>query len=471
MLSARLRFAAALALAVTVLRAQDDGGPSRRHSHGPTGAFKLTVPDEPCDIILGRPERTSMSLSVLAYHDLEGFLSYEPAQGGPATALPPRQFPAGYTAVITLAGLAPDQAYRFHFHLRSPADHGDFHGGPEGAFHTARPPGHPFVFTLTADAHLDEHTSSAVYLRTLANIAEEKPDFHIDLGNLFMTDKHPSRAEAAKQYLAERFYLSRIGTVAPVMLALGTHDGESARDDDGTAQCLATWAALQRTTYFPNPIPDLFYSGNASPLRYVGAPQNYYAWEWGDALIVVLDPFRYSRKQRGSDPGWDWTLGADQYRWLEHTLAQSKSAFKFVVIHNLLSGDQASRAGVEIAPFNEWGGRNRDGTDGFRAHRPDFPLPVHALLLRNHVTAVLKAHDNFYARQELDGIAYVMVPQPSFAGDDRVRDLTNYGYKRGVFFGNSGHVRVEVASGQARISYVKSSAGGTVVDSVVLHPR
>ena len=88
-------------------------------------------------------------------------------------------------------------------------------------FHTARPAGSPFIFTLTADSHLDEHTSPEVYLRTLANIRADKPDFHIDLGNLFMTDKHASRDEAARQYLAQR-YLSRADRLfRPGLLALG----------------------------------------------------------------------------------------------------------------------------------------------------------------------------------------------------------------------------------------------------------
>ena len=142
--------------------------------------------------------------------------------------------------------------------------------------------------------------------------------------------------------------------------------------------------------------------------------------------------------------------GDAQYLWLKQTLEQSRAKFKFVFIHNLLSGDQASRGGVEIAAFNEWGGRNLDGTDGFKQHRPGWDAPVHQLLVRNHVSAVFKAHDNFYARQELDGIVYQMIPQPSFAGNDRIRDLEAYGYRRGKFLGNSGHVRVTVSPDQVK---------------------
>jgi hypothetical protein len=171
---------------------------------------------------------------------------------------------------------------------------------------------------------------------------------------------------------------------------------------------------------------------------------------------VVLDPFSYSIPQRGGGDGWGWSLGFEQYRWLERTLEQSPAKMKFVFIHNLLRGDQASRGGVEFAAFNEWGGRNMDGTDGFKEHRPGWTMPVHQLLVRRHVAAVFKAHDNFFARQELDGIVYQMIPQPSFAGNDRVRDLENYGYKAGTFLGNSGHVRVTVSPDQAKVDYIRS---------------
>ena len=76
--------------------------------------------------------------------------------------------------------------------------------------------------------------------------------------------------------------------------------------------------------------------------------------------------------------------------------------------------------------------------------------------MRNRIAAVFKAHDNFYARQELDGVLYLMVPQPSFAGNDRIRDLEAYGYKQGTFLGNSGHVRVTVAPDKVTVEYIRS---------------
>ena len=246
------------------------------------------------------------------------------------------------------------------------------------------------------------------------------------------------------------------------------HDGESSRYDDGSSNSLAVWSNAIRKKYFPNPVPDSFYTGDSIAKAPAGLLGNYFAWTWGDALFVVLDPYRYSLRQRGGGDGWGWSLGRDQYDWLAKTLTGSNAKYKFIFIHNLLAGDSASRGGVEIAGFNEWGGKNPDGAEGFTQNRPGWLMPVHQLLLRHHVTAVFKAHDNFYARQELDGILYLMVPQPSFAGNDRIRDLQSYGYKQGTFLGNSGHVRVTVSPARVIVDYVKSSPGGSVADRYVV---
>jgi len=441
-----------------------EAGAARGH-RSPTGTnyFNVAVPPHDCDFILARPTRNSVTLSALAYRDMEGFVTYGTQPGICTNQTAPRQLQAGAPAEFVIAPLLPDTKYFCQFHSRPPGAT-PFTNHLEFSFHTARFPGSTFTFTMTADAHLDEHTSAEVYAQSLANIRADQPDFHLDLGNLFMTDKHAVRDEAARQYLAQRFYLGQIG--APLLLALGVHDGESSRYDDGSPDSLAVWSNLRRKRYFPNPVPSGFYTGDVMPKPPSGLLENYYAWEWGDALFVVLDPYRYSHRQRnGSGDGWGWSLGRPQYNWLAKTLADSHAKFKFVCLHNLLCGDQASRGGVEIAGFNEWGGKNLDGTEGFAQHRPGWPMPVHQLLLHNHVTAVFKAHDNFYARQELDGMLYLMVPQPSFAGNDRIWDLQNYGYKQGTFIGNSGHVRVRVSPEKAVVEYVKSSPERFIADT------
>jgi hypothetical protein len=40
-------------------------------------------------------------------------------------------------------------------------------------------------------------------------------------------------------------------------------------------------------------------------------------------------------------------------------------------------------------------------------------MPIHQLLVRNKVAAVFHGHDHLFAKQDLDGIVYQEVPQPS----------------------------------------------------------
>ena len=442
--------------------------PKSNHSHrAPSGTnyFNVEVPAHDLDIILARPEDRSLAVSVQAHRVMAGSIVYGTQREAMTNQTARMDLPIGEPALFTLNKLSPNTQYYGEF--REDNNCGSKNTVTAFQFHTARAPGRTFTFTMTADVHLDEHTSAHVYEQTLANIRADAPDFHIDLGNLFMTDKHATRDEAWRQYLAQRFHLGQLG--CPLFLALGVHDGEASRYDDGSPNSLAVQSNAARKKYFPNPEQDAFYSGDATRHAQSGLLENYYAWTWGDALFEVLDPYRYSLRSGGrNSDGWAWSLGREQYEWLAHTLATSQAKYKFIFIHNLLAGDQASRGGVEIAGFNEWGGKNLDGTEGFAQHRPGWPMPVHQLLLKNRVTAVFRAHDNFYARQELDGLTYIMIPQPSFAGDDRIRDLQNYGYKQGVFRGNSGHVRVKVSPEKVAVEYVKSSPKNSIADSQAL---
>lgn len=300
----------------------------------------------------------------------------------------------------------------------------------------------PLVFTITADSHLDDHTELAFYQRTLKHAAADKPAFHIDLGDTFMSEKHTNRINAAQQYVDQQRYFALLG--APVHLVIGNHDGECGRYLDGTTNNLAVWSRAMRMKYFPEPLaPD---------------GRNYYAWETNDALFIALDPFWFSPRARRNDDNWFRTLGKEQYDWLKHTLETSQAKFKLVFIHHLVGGaDRQGRGGVEVAPFYEWGGKNADGTDGFAAHRPGWAMPIHQLLVTNHVNAVFHGHDHLYVKQELDSIVYQEVPQP---GDPRgsTRSAAEYGYKSGVMLGSSGYLRVTVGTESAKVEYIKTSS-------------
>lgn len=453
--------AAALAVALLAVGNAQQQRPRQDRGQRPDGGrrtqdngeARTDVPAHPWDLILGRPTNNSITASVLAYQSLEGFIEYE--TGKTKNKTPLRQFNVDEPVEIQLSGLKADAQYSYRFHTRAKSSD-QFTASAPYAFHTARPSGAAFTFTVQSDSHLDYNTSPELYARTLANALTDKPDFHFELGDTFMTDKYANYQDAAKQYLAQRYYFGLLCHSAPLFFALGNHDGERGRSLNGTANNMTVWSATMRKRYLPNPQPDAFYSGNATPQPFVGQLQDYYSWEWGDALFVVLDPFWFT-KDRGNDDNWARTLGEEQYQWLRKTLSDSKAKFKFVFLHHLVGGiDRSARGGIAAAKLYEWGGKNADGTDGFKTHRPGWELPIHQLLVKHKVSAVFHGHDHLFAKEELDGIVYQEVPQPGHPRYDTPRNAAEYGYTSGEIQGSAGHLRVTVAKDKAKVDYVRS---------------
>ena len=355
---------------------------------------------------------------------------------------------------ILLERLAPDTRYVYELRDAASKQRVLPDDGP-GAFRTARAAGRPFTFTVQADSHLDEACSPELYRRTLANALADAPDFHVDLGDTFMTEKHATRESAERQYLSQRYHLGLIGRSAPIFLVLGNHDGEARGPREANGE-LALWSLGMRKRFFPNPEPDGFYTGNPERLDGAGVLENWYAWEWGDALFVALDPYWTSAPNRGGREPWNATLGKAQYDWLAATLARSRAAHKLVFVHQLTGSYHASgRGGAEAAVYQEWGGKELDGSEGFAQHRPGWELPIHRLLVKHGVELVFHGHDHFYARQELDGVVYQLVPQPAHR-NARSHHAQEYGYSRGEFLPSSGHLRVTVAPESLLVEYVRA---------------
>jgi hypothetical protein len=416
--------------------------------------FKTDVPAHPVDVVLGRPTASAITASIVSYQDREGMVEYG-IKGGAMAKTPVFKLAAGEPLELPLTGLTPDSEYAYTLSFRTRG--GAWETEPMRSFRTQRRPGSSFAFTMQADPHLDYNTEPALYLRCLANALADHPDFHIDLGDTFMTDKHRGRETAEAQYKAQRFYFSRISHSAPLYLVLGNHDAEAGRWLDGTGTNLAVWSNQQRKKYFPNPIPDGFYSGNKTPDPHAGMLQNYYGWEWGDALFLALDPFWFTTRQKGADEMWGRTLGSEQYNWLASTLAASKARFRFVFIHHLVGGaGKDARGGRESAPFYEWGGKDASGAVLFAEKRAGWPMPIHQLLAKHGVQIVFHGHDHLYVKEDLDGIVYQEVPQPGHPRYDNTRSAEEYGYKSGVIQGSSGHLRVVVHPDKAVVSYVRA---------------
>ncbi len=509
---------------LAVAQPKDTGKQDRQGLLARMTAFHTEVPGHPFDIVLVNPTPTSVTASIVAYADTEGYAEVVGSSRLDPGRTDTRLLKAGEPALFMMGDLRADTAYAYRFWSRLAATGAEgakeveFKPSEQYSFHTLRPAGSSFTFTIIADSHLDANMTPAVYEQTLANALADKPDFHIDLGDTFMTDKRGREFKTAEpQYIAQRYYFGKLCNSAPLFMVLGNHDGEwgYARGD---ADAMAPWSFAQRTKYFPPPgIFDnadgkAMYSGCTTYANGQGA--NYYAFTWGDAQFIVLDPFWYTKeKARGpggrggsgaagggkggrggdggnggkpaddadttlTDQGWTMTLGQPQYDWLTRTLENSHSKFKFVFIHHLVGGlGRSSRGGIAAAPYFEWGGRNADASDGFVAHRPGWAMPIHQLLVKNHVSAVFHGHDHLYVHEELDGIAYQCVPQPGNLNGG-TRSAADCGYRAGTILASPGHMRVTVTPQAARVKFVRSavpagpevgkrdrSGNGTVVDS------
>lgn len=441
--------------------------PPRGGGGGGAGVEPAVVPDYLFNLVLCRPGADRITVSILAWQNLEGHLSYGLQPDALEQQSPILKLRAGEPLHVPLENLQPNTRYFYRFNYRFP-DSAEPCQDEVRTFHTQRSPSDPFRFVIQADSHLDVSTSVQVYQQTLANMLEDQPDFLIDLGDTFMVDKFgPFYARAESQYKAQRYHLGRIAHSVPLFLTLGNHDGETAARLTGQPDRMPLWSLGMRKKYFANPEldPASIYSANPVPHPDAGPLQNHYAWEWGSALFVVLDPF-WPTSERGGHDNWSPTLGATQYQWLKTTLERSKSPFKFIFIHHLVGGlGRDARGGVTPAPYMEWGGKNEDGSEGFREHRPGWELPIHQLLVKHQVSIVFHGHDHLYAKEELDGVVYQEVPQPGHPSGG-TRSAEDYKYT-GVILGSSGHLRVTVEPESTTVDYIRTAVPGLTKEDAV----
>ena len=452
-------------------------------------------------IMLGAPTDSSVSLKLFST-DQNGTVSvsYATAAGGPYSNSLAVPLFAGVPATINLSGLSANT--RYYYLVKYLPLNGTASQTAEYSFQTARPANSSFTFALQADSHLDENTDPQLYLQTLQNIAQDQPDFLIDLGDTFMTEKHNqaldttpvagsttqtgsppaiTEQQVIARYRMELKYFDIATRGAPLFLANGNHDAEAgwiwsgASNGKSLDANLASWAVRARSTYFANPDPSTqaFYKGPSAARENVGVTPTiparsaaaWYSWQWGDALFVVLDPYWNS----SAASGWNMSLGFDQYTWLVNTLASSSAKFKFIFLHNLVGGYGSMRGGAEAAQLFEWGGYDATidncsptcnftlGSNLFAAKRPNWSMPIHNLLVANKVTAVFHGHDHFYGQQTRDGIIYQEVPQPSARNTSNGPTIaSSYGYATGIFDSSSGHLRITVTPTSVKSEYVRA---------------
>ena len=455
--------------------------------------------------VLGTPTDTSVRVNIIPGETVQMFFEYGTTSGVYTNQTPTLTATANQPHEVQITGLAPDTEYFYRTRYIHPNQPGVTEARPEQSFHTARATGEPFVFDVVSDSHLNHLGTPARYQQDSNNIAAEKPDFVIDTGDTFINDNLTTQAAVDQKYLDQRVFFDTYAGSSPVFLSPGNHEEEEGWNlDDNPSPGMFSIKA--RKKFFPTPTTDSFYSGNTDPLAGIGADihdsardnlrEDYYSFEWGDALFVVIDEFEYTtvKPYTGAVAGeqndetqttdqWGWTLGQQQYDWFNDTLKNSNAKFKFVFSHHMLGGQLAGggsggpagyvRGGAAAADFFEWGGKNANGTDGFAEHRPTFTHgPIQQIMLDSGVTGYYHGHDHQYAYELVDGIHYLSMPAPGMTGSGF--NLYTEGANNGEtikVLPNSGHIRVTVDPTQniATSEYVRSDQSVPANNGVVSH--
>jgi hypothetical protein len=434
--------------------------------------------------LLARPTDHSITLNVVSSSALYAYVECGLSSGLYTITTSTVNKAANEPIVIVIDGLSANTKY--YYRLRySTSGSGTFLARAEHTFTMQKPIGSTFTFDVTSDSHVNIMLgSAATWQQTLTNVANDNPDFLIDLGDTFAMDGVSTYATADANYLFQRTStaLGLVSPSVPIFIVVGNHENEEGWHISDNE---AIWATNAQKRYFPNPVPDAsFYSGNTdtySALNGDKLHEDYYAWTWGDALFVTIDPFWYTTAKPfigntgGGEPGssdgdrWHWTLGDTQYAWLKQTLENSHATYKFLFMHHPTGGtDDYIRGGAAAGTYCEWGGYNEDGTTwGFTTKRPTWSKPIHQILVDNGVTAVFHGHDHQYGYEKRDGIVYQALPAAGFSGNGFGEYTTGVGYTIKAL-PSPGHLRVTVTPSQTTVDYINTSGGGVAYSYTIL---
>lgn len=256
--------------------------------------------------ILGRPTDRSITLSLLSANDLEAYIEYGTTSGKYTQKSAPVSLKAGVPTEIEMTGLKTDTKYYYRVKSRQ-AGASAYTDGTECFFHTQRKPGSTFVFALQGDSHPERQGTMyapELYAETMRSAVKDNPDFYITLGDDFSLERlieqnTVSQANADRIYAHQRSFLGIVGSTASLFLVNGNHEQAARHWLDDTPNNPGVVAGVARNRFYPLPAPDTFYTGDTEKVKFIGYLRDYYAWTWGDALFVAIDPY------------WHSTIGVD----------------------------------------------------------------------------------------------------------------------------------------------------------------
>lgn len=412
---------------------------------GTANAAETDMKDEAgllCPVFVGKSTEHSVTMSIVnGEKAFEGRLCTS-EEGGTAWACQPlslgatsQENPKGGTKLVQIDGLKA--ATRYRFEVRG-ADGKPVPEG-EGSFVTRRPAPAAFRFIAMTDAHVNPlNPERNIVLRTSADVAARlRPDFVFHMGDNIQTVASSHGGPATQEehpsifYLYWRQVLGKLQGETSNFVLNGNWEGENGWHPAQNRK----WARDARMLFAPAPDNATYPQG--------GSPnEDYYAFTWGNALFVTLNATGYNvinhEHTRGPGRGDDWTLGKEQYAWLEKTLKESKAPWKFLYIHHAVGGN----AGDDV--------NTRYGRGGGRAAHVGEQAKIHEMMKKYGVQVFFYAHDHVFTDIEVDGIHYICngsVGAPWKFGTEET------GYE--FYIPDSGFTVVDVDGDKTRIRYVR----------------
>ena len=194
--------------------------------------------------------------------------------------------------------------------------------------------------------------------------------------------------------------------------------------------------------YIPNPQEGTYAEGGSSS-------GNYFAWTWGDALFVAIDPFTHSTTK--PDRPEDWTLGDEQMKWLETVLETSEKKWKILFQHHLIGGSTFAQ------PYGRYGVYENYGRGGGSFAKAGEQRRIHDLMIKCGGSIIFKGHDHVYADEVVDGIRYTTCGCTQGELKKETQRIDEQGFRElypGGFVYSQGYIRVEVSTQRLKVEYV-----------------
>ena len=165
----------------------------------PTQATVITFTGEE---LLGKPTDDSITINIVPDADIEYYYEYGTSSGTYPSQTSYETATGGQPHEVVITGLDPNTRYYYRMRYHAPGDAmDDWVDRDEHTFHTQRAKGEEFVFTIIADSHA---MYNAEYRQAIQNVIADEPDFHLDLGDTFMTDGMTTQNAVDNAYLAQR---------------------------------------------------------------------------------------------------------------------------------------------------------------------------------------------------------------------------------------------------------------------------